>query len=116
MRKQSHTDEVSKELKALAHSKVHRVNASARGELAYGRYVYANTPRTDVTIRKPIASFWGIRAYTLRHDAEDDFKSLCLEYPEFGFDVLSYVLDAREKRTGERQAEEPKSSRKRPRQ
>ncbi|KAL9113317.1 MAG: hypothetical protein Q9187_007647, partial [Circinaria calcarea] len=86
------------ELKALAHSKVHRVNSTAKSEIAYARFVYANTPRTDTVIRKPIANFWGMRAYVLRHEAEDDFKALCLEFPEFGFDVLSYVLDAREKK------------------
>ncbi|MCJ1258221.1 hypothetical protein MMC24_006052 [Lignoscripta atroalba] len=104
------------ELKALAHSKVHLINSSARGEIAYARYVYATTPRSDVVIRKPIASFWGQRSHVLRHEAEDDFKKLCLEFPEFGFDVLSYVLDARERKsTTDRQAEEPKSSRKRAR-
>ena len=51
----------------------------------------------------------------LRHEAEDDFRALCLEYPEFGFDVLSFVLDARERKTSDRQTEEPKSGRKRAR-
>ncbi|MCJ1310236.1 hypothetical protein MMC25_003898 [Agyrium rufum] len=103
------------ELKALAHSKVHRVDSTAKGEIAYARYVYGNTPRADTTIRKPIASFWGMRAYVLRHDAEDDFKTLCLEYPEFAFDVLSFVLDTREKKGSERdrQDEPPRSSKKR---
>ena len=100
------------ELKELAHSKVHRVETTAAGELAYARYVYAHTPKTEVAIRKPIASFWGMRAYVLRHEAEDDFKSLCLEYPEFGFDVLSYVLDAREKRGTERGEREESGSKK----
>ena len=103
------------ELKSLAHSKVHRVSSSARGELAYARFVYASTPRTDVTIRKPIASFWGQRSHVLRHEAEDDFRALCLEYPEFGFDVLSFVLDVRERKGGEGRVEEPKSGRKRQR-
>jgi hypothetical protein len=94
---------------------VHRVNASAKGELAYARFVYANTPRTDITIRKPIASFWGQRSHVLRHEAEEDFRKLCLEYPEFGYDVLSFVLDARERRGGDKLVEEPKSGRKRAR-
>lgn len=102
------------DLKALAHSKVHRINSSARGEIAYARFVYANTPRNDVIIRKPIASFWGQRSHVLRHEAEDDFKQLCLDFPDFGFDVLSYVLDARERRGG-REEEAPKSARKRAR-
>jgi len=104
-----------KELKALAHSKVHRVNSTARGEIEYARFVYANTPREDTTIRRPIASFWGQRSHVLRHEAESEFKKLCLEFPEYGFDVLSYVLDAREKKAGERAVEEPKSGRKRQR-
>lgn len=33
----------------------------------------------------------------LRHEAEDEFRRMCLEFPEFGFDVLSLVLDAKEK-------------------
>lgn len=104
------------ELKALAHSKVHRINSSAKGEIAYARFVYANTPRDDNTIRKPIASFWGQRSHVLRHEAEEDFKQLCLDYPDFGFDVLSYVLDARERRGGrEREEEVTKSGRKRAR-
>lgn len=104
-------------LKELAHSKVHRINSTAKGEIAYARFVYAKTPREDVTIRRPIASFWGQRSHVLRHEAEDEFKKLCLEFPEFGFDVLTYVLDSREKKSGDRERimEEPKSGRKRQR-
>lgn len=40
-------------------------------------------------MRAPIASFWATRSHTLRSEAEDEFKSLCLEYPQFGYDVLS---------------------------
>ena len=50
------------ELKHLAHAKIHRINSTAKGELAYARYVYANTPREDTTIRNPIASFWAHRS------------------------------------------------------
>jgi hypothetical protein len=104
-------------LKELAHSKVHRINSTAKGEITYARFVYAKTPREDVTIRRPIASFWGQRSHVLRHEAEDEFKKLCLEFPEFGFDVLTYVLDSREKKSGDRERimEEPKSGRKRQR-
>ena len=107
-------------LKVLAHSKVHRINATAKAEIAYARYVYAHTPRDDVTIRKPIASFWGQRSHVLRHEAEDDFKKLCLDHPDFAFDVLSHVLDAREKKKGGRDDADdgvtvPKSGRKRAR-
>lgn len=102
------------ELKSLAHNKVHRINSTAQGEIAYARYVYGNTPKDDATIRKPIASFWGQRSYQLRHEAEDEFKGLCLDYPDFAFDVLTYVLDAREKKSAP-QEEVMKSGRKRAR-
>lgn len=91
------------ELKTLAHSKIHRINSTAVGEIAYARYVYANTPADDVTIRKPVAAFWATRSHVLRHQAESEFKAMCLEYPQFGFDVLSLVLDQREKRARERE-------------
>ena len=91
------------ELKTLAHSKIHRINSTAVGEIAYARYVYANTPADDVTIRKPVAAFWATRSHVLRHEAESEFKAMCLEYPQFGFDVLSLVLDQREKRARERE-------------
>lgn len=76
-------------LKSLAHSKIHCVNSSAKGEIAYARYVYATTPKEDVTIRKPVASFWAQRSHVLRKEAEDEFRQMCLEFPQFGFDVLS---------------------------
>ncbi|ETN37137.1 uncharacterized protein HMPREF1541_08127 [Cyphellophora europaea CBS 101466] len=91
------------ELKTLAHSKIHRINSTAVGEIAYARYVYANTLSDDVTIRKPVAAFWATRSHVLRHEAEAEFKAMCLEYPQFGFDVLSLVLDQREKRARERE-------------
>lgn len=91
------------ELKTLAHSKVHRINSTAVGEIAYARYVYGHTPAEDTTIRKPVAAFWATRSHVLRHEAEAEFKAMCLEYPQFGFDVLSLVLDQREKRQRERE-------------
>ncbi|KIX92129.1 uncharacterized protein Z520_12122 [Fonsecaea multimorphosa CBS 102226] len=93
------------DLKTLAHSKIHRINSTAVGEIAYARFVYGNTPADDVTIRKPVAAFWATRSHVLRHEAEDEFKAMCLEYPQFGFDVLSLVLDQREKRAREREEE-----------
>ncbi len=103
------------ELKTLAHSKIHRINSTAVGEIAYARYVYGNTPSTDATIRKPVAMFWATRSHVLRHEAEEEFRQMCLEYPQFGFDVLSLVLDQREKRSAARDEETPTkgSSRKR---
>ena len=94
------------DLKTLAHSKIHRINSTAVGEIAYARYVYAKTPSDDTTIRKPVAAFWATRSHVLRHEAEDDFKKMCLEFPQFGFDVLSLVLDQREKRAREREQED----------
>ncbi len=95
------------ELKTLAHSKIHRINSTAVGEIAYARFVYGNTPADDATIRKPVAAFWATRSHVLRHEAEDEFKAMCLEYPQFGFDVLSLVLDQREKRAREREDDTP---------
>ncbi|KAL4903734.1 hypothetical protein BDW74DRAFT_179726 [Aspergillus multicolor] len=89
-------------LKSLAHSKIHKINSTSRGELAYARYVYENTKSDDVTIRKPVSNFWGMRSHVLRHEAEEEFKQLCLDVPQFCFDVLSVVLDSREKRAQDR--------------
>ncbi|KAK9652850.1 hypothetical protein HCH54_002794 [Aspergillus fumigatus] len=89
-------------LKSLAHSKIHRINSTSHGEIAYARYVYTHTPVDDVTIRKPVASFWATRSHVLRHEAEEEFKKLCLEVPEFCFDVLTLVLDQKEKRAQDR--------------
>ncbi|PWY93355.1 hypothetical protein BO94DRAFT_533097 [Aspergillus sclerotioniger CBS 115572] len=85
-------------LKTLAHSKIHRINSTSHGEIAYARYVYMNTPVDDVTIRKPVATFWALRSHVLRHEAEEEFRKLCIEVPQFSFDVLSLVLDQKEKR------------------
>jgi len=91
------------ELQSLAHSKIHRINSTAIGEIAYARYVYSHSSVEDATIRKPVAAFWATRSHVLRHEAEAEFRAMCLEYPQFGFDVLSLVLDAREKRARERE-------------
>lgn len=101
-------------LKTLSHSKIHLVTSTAIAEIAYARYVYSNTSRSDLTIRKPVASFWGQRSHVLRHETEGSFKAMCLEYPEFAFDVLSFVLDVEEKREKRREGEEAgRSARKR---
>ena len=92
------------ELKTLAQGKIHRINSTARGEIAFARYVYGNTSPDDKTIRKPVAAFWATRSHVLRHEAEEEFRRMCLEYPQFGFDVLSLVLDQKEKRVHERTA------------
>lgn len=34
----------------------------------------------------------------LRHETEGSFRQMCLDFPQFAFDVLSFVLDAEEKR------------------
>ncbi|KAK1987718.1 hypothetical protein LZ30DRAFT_579520 [Colletotrichum cereale] len=85
-------------LRSLASSKIHCVNSTAKGEIAYARYVYAYTSKDDTTIRAPVASFWATRSHTLRAEAEDEFRSLCLEHPQFGYDVLTRVLDEKLKR------------------
>jgi hypothetical protein len=79
-------------LKNLASSKIHCVNSTAKGEIAYARYVYAYTPKEDTAVRVPVANFWATRSHTLRAEAEAEFRSLCLEYPQFGYDVLSMFL------------------------
>ena len=91
-------------LKSLAHTKIHRVKGTPGGELAYARYVYTHTATDDVTIRKPVASYWASRGHVLRHDLEDEFTSLCIEVPEFTFDVLTIVMDRKEK-TSQSEAE-----------
>lgn len=76
-------------LKSLASSKIHCVNSTAKGEIAYARYVYAHTAGDDTTIRAPVANFWATRSHTLRSEAEVEFRQMCLEFPQFGYDVLS---------------------------
>lgn len=104
-------------LKTLAHSKIHRINSAPQGEIVYARYVYTHTPVDDVTIRKPVAAFWATRSHVLRHEAEEEFKKLCIEVPEFCFDVLTIVLDQKEKRSQDKAEESGAraSGRKRPR-
>jgi hypothetical protein len=84
-------------LKSLAHSKIHKVKSSPYAEHLYARYVYTNTPTSDTTIRKPVASYWASHSHTLRHEVGENFKKLCVEVPEFSFDVLSIILDRKEK-------------------
>ncbi|KAJ5898602.1 hypothetical protein N7504_008890 [Penicillium tannophilum] len=86
-------------LKSLAHKKIHKVNGTPGGELAYARYVYTHTQPDDTTIRRPVASYWASRGHILRHDLEGQFKKLCIEVPEFAFDVLTIVMDRNEKNT-----------------
>ncbi|TLS30770.1 hypothetical protein PpBr36_02235 [Pyricularia pennisetigena] len=85
-------------LRHLASSKIHCVNSTAKGEIAYARYVYQYIPKEDSHIRAPIVTFWAQRSHTLRAEAEEEFRSLCLEFPQFGYDVLTRVLDEKLKR------------------
>jgi hypothetical protein len=94
------------DLKTLAHSKIHLINSTAVAEIAYARYVYGNPGEDDITIRRQVAAFWAARSHVLRHEAEEEFRAMCLEFPQFGFDVLSLVLDKREKRGRERDQRE----------
>jgi len=91
-------------LSQLAHRKIHLTTSTAKGEIAYARFVYRETSTDDENIRRPVANFWAQRSYVLRHEAEQEFKRMCLEYPQFGFDVLSMVLDAQEKRSNRQEA------------
>ena len=91
-------------LSALAHKKIHLTQSTAKGEIAYARFVYQETSHEDEAIRKPVAAFWATRSHVLRHEAEQEFKRMCLEFPQFGFDVLSLVLDAQEKRSARHEA------------
>jgi hypothetical protein len=92
-------------LKSLAHKKIHSVNSTPSGELAYARYVYTNTSDHDTMIRKPIASYWAARSHTLRHGIEEEWKKICLDIPEFSFDVLTIVLNKKEKTSANAEAE-----------
>ena len=85
-------------LRSLTHSKIHRTGSNAKGELAYARYVYKESNPEDATIRKPVAAFWAHRSYSLRHEAEPEFRAMCLEFPQFSYDVLQLVLDDLEKK------------------
>jgi hypothetical protein len=87
-------------LKSLAHSKIHRTASTGKGELAYARYVYKESSPEDSTIRKPVAAFWATRSFSLRHEAEPEFRAMCLEFPQFSYDVLQLVLDQQEKGRG----------------
>ncbi|PUU73268.1 hypothetical protein B9Z19DRAFT_1104000 [Tuber borchii] len=94
------------ELKTLAHAKIHKINSTAKGELEYARFVYANTPREDKTIRTPIATYWAHKSHVLRHEAEDEFRGMILEFPQFAYDMLSIVLDQKEKKNKDVHREE----------
>jgi hypothetical protein len=85
-------------LKSLTHPKIHSTQSTAEGEIAYAKYVYQNTSNEDSTIRKPVAAFWANRSHLLRHQADNEFRQLCIEFPQFSFDVLSLILDQREKK------------------
>lgn len=85
-------------LATLAHKKIHLTASSAKGEINYARFVYQYSSPEDDTIRKPVAKFWATRSHVLRHSAEGEFRALCLEFPQFGFDVLEMVLDMQEKK------------------
>ncbi|KAJ5824428.1 hypothetical protein N7447_006768 [Penicillium robsamsonii] len=80
-------------LQRIAHAKIHKVKSSPHAELSYARYVYTHTLTTDTTIRKPVATYWANQSHVLRQEVGDDFKKLCIEVPEFSFDVLTIILD-----------------------
>ncbi|EMR71487.1 hypothetical protein UCREL1_1474 [Eutypa lata UCREL1] len=103
-------------LRTLASSKIHCVNSTAKGEITYARYVYQYTRKDDTAVRAPVANFWATRSHTLRAEAEEEFRGLCLEFPQFGYDVLTRVLDEKLKRErNDKLHPTPSSARKRPR-
>lgn len=103
-------------LQTLSSSKIYCINSTVKGEIEYARYIYAYTAVDDTTIRAPVANFWATRSHTLRSEAEDEFKALCLEFPQFGFDILTRVLDDKLKRErNEKMHPSSGSVRKRPR-
>jgi hypothetical protein len=40
-----------------------------------------------------VATYWANQSHLLRQEVGDDFKKLCIEVPEFSFDVLTIILD-----------------------
>lgn len=93
-------------LKNLAHTKIHLLNGTPSGELAYARYVYTHTSQNDTALRRPVASFWATRSHVLRHGVKEEWKKLCFEVQDFVFDVLTIVLDRKEKeKTGQSEAD-----------
>lgn len=77
-------------LKNLASSKIHCVNSTNKGEIANARYIYQYTSSDDTVTRGPVANFWALRSHTLRIEAEEEeSRSLCLEFPQFDYYVLS---------------------------
>ena len=105
------------DLRHLAHSKIHRIESTAKAEVQYARFVYSSTPSDDWTIRRPIVHFWASRSHLLRHEPDIDFKKMCLDFPQFGFDVLSVVLDMKERGKDKEHKDTPgeRSARKRQR-
>lgn len=64
--------------------------------------------------------------HILRHEAEEEFRRMILEFPQFAYDILSMVLDQKEKSSRDKGKEDKeegdgkgtervKSGRKRPR-
>lgn len=42
--------------------------------------------------------YWSDQGHVLRHDLTEEFKLLCLEVPEFAYDVLNLSFDKQEKK------------------
>ncbi|KAL2134653.1 hypothetical protein VTI74DRAFT_11231 [Chaetomium olivicolor] len=68
-------------LKNLASSKIHCVNSTAKGEIAYARYVYEYAFKDDAAIRVPVANFWATRSHTLRSKAERSSAACAWSFP-----------------------------------
>ncbi|CAK7207293.1 hypothetical protein SEUCBS139899_010103 [Sporothrix eucalyptigena] len=86
------------DLQALTPFKIHCVQSTAQGEIAYARYVCACTKPDDTTVRHPVAKFWATRSHTLRAESEKEAQAPCLEHPQFAYDVLTCVLNEKLRR------------------
>ncbi|OQD79576.1 hypothetical protein PENANT_c048G06988 [Penicillium antarcticum] len=84
-------------LKSLAHSKIHKVKSSPHAEHLYARCVYTNTPASDTTIRKPVASYWASHSHTLRRDVGDDSRTSALRCLRSLSMSRTIILDRKEK-------------------
>ncbi|KAI5298757.1 hypothetical protein KEM55_002980 [Ascosphaera atra] len=76
------------ELKRLARHKIHRIESTPRGEIAYARFIYANKSADAWELRRPAANFWAANDH-LRDEVREEFRATCLEFPEFSYDILS---------------------------
>lgn len=61
-------------LKSLALSKIHCVDSTAKGKIAYARYVYTHTLNDNTSIRAPVNNFCATESHTLLSEAEESLR------------------------------------------